>query len=967
MMASNEPPPPRRPRTGGRRWPTLVVLGLIGLFVVLRTFSTYYTEYLWYDEAGYSEVWLTRFLTSIALFAVAALLAGIILWGNVVLAGRFSPGLLVFSEESEGPERLGGWLQPRVRRLFGILAAAFAALNGLAATVWTPDVLFFLNREVFGVLDDQFGIDAGFYVFTLPFWQDVISWLFQILVLAVLLSIAVHYVNGGIRISTGELPTVEPGARGHLSILLAGMALVRAAGYVLDQYGLLLDQRSGEFVFGAGATDVEIRIWAMRLLALVAAATGAALIVNIWRRGWTLPIVSLGLWVVIGLVVGSAVPALYQRLAVQPNEFNEESEYIARQLDATRFAFGIDDIATQEFSGTPALDAADITANEATINNIRVWDPAVLASTYDQQQAIRPYYDLGDVDVDRYLLDGELSQVMLTSREIDVTGVQNRSWVVDTLAYTHGYGPVVSQAADVIGRRPNYLVSDVPPATEYEAFTTSEAGNRLYFGETYDPDSFVIAGSDTVEIDYPLTSAETKTNSYDGDGGVGIGSFFRRVLFALRYSDFNVLISPQIGDDARILMKRNVQQRVADVAPFFSQDSDPYLVVLDERLVWVVDLYSVTDSYPYSEGADISRLRQPEAGKNSLPNDFNYIRNAAKATVDAESGEVNVYVIDPDDPLARAQLRIFPNSYLSAADLPDGLAEHFRYPEDLFRVQSDMWSTYHVDDTAQFFASEDDWEIATDPSTGGIGIAEDDLRSFATSQPMVPYYLLMSLPGEEELSFVILQPFNPKDRPNMQAFLVANSDPGRYGELIDYRLSRTTQVAGPSQVKANIDADSAVSEQLTLWNQQGSQVIQGNILVIPIEESFVYLQSLYIQSETEQFPELATVVVAYDDQIVMAPTFQAGLDEIFGSDTGTDPDDGDDGDDGETDGGDEGDGGSDGGDGMPADADELIADIEAAYDAADDALAANDLGEYQSQIDRARALTEELVELIASG
>jgi uncharacterized membrane protein (UPF0182 family) len=963
MMASNDPPPPRAPRQGGRRWPAITAIAVVGGFILLRTFAGYYTDFLWYSEAGFAEVWSTRFVTSIGLFAAAAVIAVVVLWGNVVLAGRFSPGIIAFDPEGGGPERLGGWLQPRIRRLFAILAVAFAVLNGLAATVWTPDLLFFVNRESFGIPDPQFGVDVGFYVFTLPFVQDILSWLFQILVLAALLSIAVHYVNGGIRIAPGEVPTVDSGARAHLSILLAGMALVRAVNYYLDQYGLLLDNRGDEFVFGAGATDVDIRIPALRLLAFVAAATAVALLVNIWRRGWTLPIVSLGLWVVVGIVVGAVVPSLYQRLAIEPNEFNREEPYIQRQMQFTRQAFGIDDIETQPFSGVPALEASDIAANRATIDNIRVWDPPVLASTYEQQQQIRPYYQLADVDVDRYELDGELTQVMLTSREIDLAGLTNRTWVIDHLTYTHGFGGIVSRAADVVNGRPNYLVSDVPPVSDHPELEVTEEGNRIYFGETYGIGSFVVAGSDTPEVDFPLTSDQTEFTNYDGNGGVGIGSFWRRLLFAVRYSDFNLLISPEVGDDARILVKRNVQERVADIAPFFSQDSDPYLVILDGRLTWVVDLYSISDSYPYSDDAQVGRLPIGLPGRNHLPNQFNYIRNAAKATVDAQSGQVQVYVIDPEDPLAKSQLRIFPDSYLSAADLPEGLSDHFRYPEDLFRVQSDMWAEYHVAVTqaGQFYSSEDVWEISNDPADfNAAGITRQALRS-TTTRKMVPYYLLMTLPGEDELSFVVLQPFNPNDRPNMQSFLIAESDdyPNSYGRLVDYRLNRQTQVAGPSQVKANIDADSAVSQQLTLWNQQGSEVIQGNILVIPIEESFVYLQSLYLQSESEQYPELERVVVVYDEEIVMAETFEQGLAEIFGEGTGIGGDDGDTG--GDMGGDGDGDGG---GTDTPAGADELVAAIEAAFEAADTALAAGDLGEYQAQVDEARRLTDQLVALI---
>jgi uncharacterized membrane protein (UPF0182 family) len=447
---------------------------------------------------------------------------------------------------------------------------------------------------------------------------------------------------------------------------------------------------------------------------------------------------------------------------------------------------------------------------------------------------------------------------------------------------------------------------------------------------------------------------------------VAVGNIFRRALFALRYSDFNILISPQIGDRARILIERNVQSRVAQVAPFFNQDSDPYLTIQDGRLTWIVDLYTVSDSYPYSESAlaagAISRLPRALPGNNQLPNEFNYIRNSAKATVDAYTGEVTVYVIDEEDPLASAQQRIFPGAYRSGADVPDDLRDNFRYPEDLFRVQSDVWLRYHVpvEQPGQFYSGENVREIPNDPAdlVAG-GIVRQALRGDVTSgtRPMVPYYLLMKLPDEDDLSFVILQPFNPRQRPNMQAFLVAESDPDEYGRLVDYRLGRQTQVAGPSQVRANIDANDAVAQQLTLWDQQGSEVIRGNILVIPIEESFIYLQPLYLQSEAEQFPQLERVVTVYGDDVVLTNTFEDGLERIFGE--GTIP------------GGDDGDGGEEPGDGdggdpdIPPDAEQLVAQIEAAYDAADAALAAGDLGEYQDRIEEARRLTVDLLELLA--
>ncbi len=948
------------PRAGGGRL-RVILFGLFGLFLALRIVAGFWSEWAWFDSVAYNDVFWTMFGNSAVLIIITAIVAIALLWGNLVVATRLSPGVVMLPGE-DGDRPLAVWLQPRIRRLFVIMAIVFGALNGLGAGAWTEHFLYFRNAESFGLEDPVFGLDVGFYIFRLPFLRDLVGWGFQILVLTLLVSAAVHYLSGGFRIVPGSEFEIEQKAKNHLSIILAVIMLTRALDYWLDTYGLLIEARAGEVVFGAGATDIDIRIPAYRLLALIAVFTAVILIVNLWRRGWALPVVSIGLWIGISIIAGAVVPSLYQRFRVNPNEQQVEEQYVARQIEFTREGFGLADVEVRSFAGTPSLDAADIAANRPTIDNIRVWDPRILRVTFQQQQAIRTYYEMGDVDVDRYQIDGETKQVMLAAREVDAEGLPSQGWIIEHLQYTHGFGAVVSAANEVERGRPSYLVQDVPSESTHEVLDLAEAGSRIYFGDSYNPNSFLVVGTKQVEVDYP-TGAEGQSfepHSYDSRGGVEIGNLFTRILFAIRYSDVNILISPQIEAGSKVLMKRNVRQRVSEVAPFLSLDSDPYLTIIDGRLLWVIDLYSVTDSFPYSRNAVVDRLPFQSTFLANLPNQFNYVRNAAKATVDAESGVVKIYVVDDEDPIIKAQMRIFPSVFLHLSEMPDEVRAHMRYPEDLFRVQSDMYAEFHVTDPQAFYLSDDAWAIPPDPSEinvqgGGSLLLRREVFNPTGPDPMVPYYLLMTLPGEERESYLIMQPFNPAERPVMASFLVAKSDPDDYGEMVDFRLPRTASVSGPDQVATLIQQDPDVSAQITLWSQQGSRVDRGNLLVIPVEESLLYVQPLYLSGEQAPFPEMERVVVVYGEDIVMKQTLEEALVALFGRDVGLEVGEGE---------------------AEPAaptpgeppvepepttDVMAALAEIAVLFDAADSALQAGDLGLYQAKIEEARVALEKLL------
>ncbi len=915
------------------------------LLLTLRGLATFWTDFLWFQSVDLSSVWSTLLLSRVAPVLVSSLFAFLLLWVNLLFIDRISPRfqLIEAGPEEEIVERFQEWVEPRIRRVRLLLAALFGILVGLGTAAWWEDILLFLNRGSFGAADPIFDRDISFYVFQLPLLRDLYSWGFQLLVLTTVLVAALHYLNGGIRFRQGRAPYVSPGVKAHLSVLVAVLAILKAADYRLDSYELLYSTRG--VVFGASYTDVKAHLPALTLLALISLFAAALLLWNIRRRGWTLPIVAVGGWLVVSIIVAGIIPAAVQRFSVVPDELNKEQPYIRNAIDFTRMSYGLDKVEVRQFAASADLEYKEgIEANQPTIDNIRLWDPAVLTETYSRLQEIRTYYSLDNVDVDRYTIDDQRTQVMVATRELAEEADVIEGWVNEHLVYTHGFGAVLSPAntVDPAQGQPAFLVQDVPPQAQDPSLAIDEQA-RVYFGESYSSDRFVIVGSQQQEVDFPLTAEgqSVSYNNYDGAGGVEMGSIFRRAAFALRYSDLNTLISNQLTADSRVLMERNVTNRLRKAAPFLYADNDPYMVILEGRLVWVVDMYTVSDRYPYAAPAEFFRLG---TGEGTLPNFFNYIRNSVKATVDAYDGTMTFYVVDSTDPLITAYRNIFPDLFVDGSTMSTQLIEHLRFPEDMYRVQSDMYALYHMTEEATFYQEEDAWEIPRDPSNAQ---REEVLRGRAFEadfKPITPYYLLMTLPEEEELSYLILQPFNPVDRPNMASFMVAKSGPEDYGQIIDYRLPRTAFVDGPAQVGARINQNPEISAQFTLWNQQGSNVIQGNLLVVPIEESVVYFQPIYLQGQQDPLPEFKQVVVVYNDRITMRETLDQALAEIFGGEVApTEP--------GEVD--------------VSGDIEELLQRADQAFADADAALQAGDLGLYQQKISEARQLIDRAMELLA--
>ena len=906
----------------------IVFVAIIG-FSVARAVATFFTNYLWFDSVNLNSVWIKILLTKGALVGATSLLAFIFIFTNLRLAVRATPVMDIFeSFESQDPlSRFRAWTNERFLRyrLWGSVGLSLF-LGAGASQLW-EQVLLFLNQQTFGVTDPVFQADVSRYVFGLPLYRLFVSWGFQLVIFTSLIIVLFFVATGALQLRQGRLPEVSSGAKAHLSVLLAFIAILKAFAYRLDSMELLYSPRGK--VFGASYTDVIAHLPALNLLILISLFGAVLLLVNIKRRGWLLPATAISLWLAVSIIVGGLVPAAIQRFRVVPDELNKELPYVENHIDYTRLAYGLDSIEEKSFAASPDLSQNDISNNKQTVDNIRLWDPTVLAETYSQLQEIRAYYALQEVDVDRYRINGELTQVMVAARELDQTNLPAVGWVNERLQYTHGFGVVFSPANNVASQgQPDFYVKGVPATTTVSELEVEQP--RIYFGESADSVEYVVVNSLQDEVDYPLSTEGQSVayTNYSGDGGVGIGSFFRRLGFALRYSELNLLISNQLSDDSKLIMERNIVSRVKKAAPFLYTDNDPYLALIDGNLFWIIDMYTVSDKYPYAQPADTRRINE----NSGLPVNFNYLRNSVKAVVNAYDGTMNFYVVDENDPIMTAYNDIFPDLFSPKSEMSSELLDHIRYPEDLFTIQSDMYRDYHMTDPRVFYADEDPWVIPSDSSTTPrVATLRGEFTEIGF-KPMLPYYLLMSLPGETDLSYLIFQPFNPENRPNMQSFLVADADPENYGQLIDFRLPKGEFVDGPSQVATRINQDPDISQIFTLLDQQGSSVIKGNLFVVPINQSILYYQPIYLQGEQNPLPEFKFVVVVFQDRIIMSETLSEALASIFGDELISDVVEESEGE-------------------SPLD---LLAKATTAFEQAQEQLQKGNLGKYQELIDQAQ-------------
>jgi uncharacterized membrane protein (UPF0182 family) len=860
---------------------------LLLLLVSARGLAGLYTDYLWFDSLRYSGVWSELLWTKVSLAAVFSLLAFGLVWVNLWIADRLAPPIRPPALGETGLEVVRAVIDRRPGLVRLVVALLIGLLIGVGAGSQWNDWLLFRHGDDFGVRDAQFDREVSFYVFRLPFLTFAVDWLFSALLAATVFTAAVHYLNGGIR---PQAPghRVTPRVTAHLSLLLAAIALTKGVGYYLDRFEIMFS--TGGLVHGATYTDVKAKLPATTLLIIISVLAAALFVYNARQRGWVLPVIAVGLWAMVAVVVGTAYPAFIQRFRVEPAESVKEAPYITRNIEATRAAMGLDKVTVREFAYDEELSPEALVANAETIRNIRLWDPQVLRSTYQRLQEVRTFYRFTDVDVDRYPVDGQLTQILLSARELNPGSLPSDTWENRHLAFTHGYGAVLSPANAVTSDgQPDFLVKNIPPVGEPQITQP-----RLYHGEAIGGFAIVNTGRD--EIDFVREDGTAVTNRYDGKGGVGIGSLLRQVAFSLRFGDINPLISGFIEGDSRILYIRDIRARAEKLAPFLHFDRDPYPVVLDGRVTWLMDGYTTTARYPYAQRAERGRL-DPGSG---LEHDFNYVRNSVKVAVDAYDGDVSLYVVDPQDPLAAAYAKAFPKLFLPATDVPPELRRHFRHPEDLFRVQSDMWGRYHIGDPDEFYSQSDRWNIAQDPGTAAPVPTATPAAAPTTRPPargpvagptegrMDPYYLLMRLPGAPRAEFLILQPFVPfsedDTRRELSAFMVAKADAEEYGKLEVFVMPRDRQVDGPAIVNARINQEPEVSQLITLLSRAGSEVRLGNLVIIPVEQSLIYLRPLYVQATgANAVPELKKVIVAFGQKIAIRDTLQEALVAVFGA------------------------------------------------------------------------------------
>jgi uncharacterized membrane protein (UPF0182 family) len=847
--------------TGAARVRAVIIGALLLLLATAGALAVFYTDMLWFKDLGQSGVFWTRFWSRMSAGLAFGAVGFVLVYVNLLIARRMAPPAvlsvlgdpdralppqqqfqLALSQVRKWAEPFIGWV------LFGVAVLVGWGAGSSMAGEW-ESLRVALSAAPFGQIDPQFGRDVAFFVFQLPALRVVSDWLFGMLVLALVLSFAMHVFGGAIRLGE-RLKGFDPHVKGHLSVLAGLIVTSRAFDYWLSIFELNFSPRGQ--VTGASFTDVNAQLPAYQILIFIALATGIALLFNIRFKGWRLPAIALGVWVAASVLVGGVYPALVQQFRVNPNELQAESPYIKRNIEVTRKAFDLADVEVKSFPAATDLTARDVSEATATIGNVRLWDPSIVVQSYKQLQEIRFYYDFKDVDIDRYVIDGTLQQVLISVREMNVAQLseQAKTWINQHLIYTHGYGAVVSPVnrASVDGL-PVFLVKDLPPVSTVDLKIKTPG---IYFGE--ESNEYAIVDTTQKEFDYPVGGQNAET-AYTGKSGVPVGTPLERAAFAMRFSAPEILLTSAIKPESRMLFRRDITDRLGELAPWLILDSDPYPVLADGRIIWVQDCYTWSKYYPYSQRYGASGV--------------NYIRNSVKATIDAYDGTTTLYAFDDKDPILATYRRIYPGLLTDAAKMPESIRTHLRYPEDLFKLQAEVYKTYHMSDPQVFYNKEDQWAIPGE----------------AKGAPMDPFYVLMELPGESKLSFILMQPFTPRNKDNMIGWMAARSDPADYGKRLVYNFPKQRLILGPEQIKARMNQEPDISKELTLLNQQGSRAIQGNLLVIPIKDAIVYVMPLYIQAESSPMPELKRVVVSYADRISMAPDFATALSKVFGGGT----------------------------------------------------------------------------------
>ncbi|MDY0093355.1 MAG: UPF0182 family protein [Candidatus Vecturithrix sp.] len=861
----------------------LVLIG-IAIVIVITLFAGFIIDYLWFSALTYAGVFWKILFAKLFYFLLFVILGFVILAGNFWYAAHYSKkegppvteGNIInfrFGEYTEPLKQLtSGGLQ-KLNLLWMIAAIVLAIFTGLTMIPHWEKFLRFFNSVPFEKTDPIFGHDIGFYVFSLPIYTLFRGWLMSMVVLSFLGSGVIYWVSGMFKVLEHSV-SFSKSVKIHLYTLIAVGLLLKAWDYRLQMYSLLYSRQG--LVFGAGYTDYYVQrlaLWVMLLYMLGLIVFTISGIYSAKDRVLWL-IVGLILIIPIALILEGILPGVVQQMIVKPNELIKEEPFMRHNIAMTNEAYGLTDITVKAFSAQDSITAEDLRNNEDTINNIRLWDGRPLLSTYQQIQAIRTYYSFLNVDVDRYEIDGHLRQVMLAARELEREKLAARAqtWVNTRLTFTHGYGIVMNPVNTFTAEGlPELFIQDIPPVSSVNLPLLNTA---IYYGEqrpggtaalqersatraiTDETSDYVIVRTENPEFDYPA-GEENKDVSYEGRGGIWMGSLFRRLLFAWGFREMNILLTGSTTDESRIMFRCNIQDRIRHLAPFLELDQDPYIVLSEGRLFWIQDAYTFTDKYPYSD--QVLYRGRP----------MNYIRNSVKIVVDAYNGSVDFYLMDHKDPLIKTYQNIFPSMFKDFSEMPEDLKTHIRYPQDLFYIQIVQYNTYHMQDPKVFYNKEDLWTIPKE-NYGGETINVE------------PYYIQMRLPGEDHLEFILMIPLTPNNKDNMIAWLAARCDGEHYGELLVYKFPKEKLIYGPSQIEARINQDTVISQQFSLWDQRGSNIIRGNLIVIPIEDSILYVEPVYLKAEQRDLPELKRVIASYGGEVIMGLDLRSTLEAVFG-------------------------------------------------------------------------------------
>ena len=878
----------------------VIGIGFVGVLLLWIGIS-FYPDWLWFENLGFSPVFWTMLLSKFGFGSMVWLLLALIIGINIYAANRLNPPVRTgggFKVADDYASQLG--LSTATLKTLVIAFILFSTFYIASKSSAQWDLLLrYLYQQPFGSTDPVFNRDIGFYLFSLPFYLFVQNVLLILFVVAALATMGWYLKNGALKIegdfrqAQGALPTVPKvtlakNVKKHLIFLGGIVVLLLTWSYHLKMFGLLYSTQGP--AFGASYTDVHVKVLAYRVIVFVSIGFAVVLFINAFKLKAKIIWMGAAIWIGVVLVAGTGLPILVQKVIVKPNELAKETPYIAHNIDYTRKAYNLNKIKVVNFEVNDRLSARDLEQHDVTIQNIRIWDERPLLQTYRQIQAIRLYYDFNNVDVDRYFLDSQYRQIMLAARELVVNKLppQADTWVNRHLIYTHGYGLAASPVNEVTSEGlPRLYIKDLPPSFEPDLKVVRP---EIYYGEK--TDEYVMVKTNAREFDYPKGDKNVY-NTYQGNGGIHIKSFFRRLLFAIEFLDPQILFTTYLGPESRIMFNRRINRRTNSIAPFLDYDNDPYLVLSNGKLYWIQDAYTTSAMYPYS------RRSRGLFNKRQL----NYIRNSVKVTIDAYNGDVAFYIIDEKDPIVKTYAQIFPDLFKPFKEMPAELKKHIRYPKDLFNIQMETYTKYHMEDVQVFYNQEDLWQIP------------DEVYG-ESRQKMEPYYIIIKLPEEQKEEFFLMTPFTPSKKDNMIGWLAARCDLPNYGNLLVYKLPKEKLVYGPMQIEARVDQQTEISRELSLWGQRGSRVIRGNLLVIPVSDTFIYVEPVYLEAIQEEnqmspadtpqpvgrgkpqkasararpqleearaasLPELKRVIVAFSNRLIMEENLDKALSSIL--------------------------------------------------------------------------------------